>query len=470
MIVIGLIGFGFYQNEEANRGVSDCRRAVIDANSTIALATQQVQSLDQIADDISGKISDDIQRVVMAHVPNTTIVDKVVEKITHIQTKTKIVRGDIDTVKISELGSLNDALKLAYDIEYFRWVGTILVYCLYVGLLLLMFVGLLIKSKGFLVISIALAIFCSLFIWATTGVYLSFSVVLSDLCEDPDSYFLSLTNGSVNEGAIKAYILCVDTTQPYQTAIQDALNAVSEANKDVNETLKLTLPYNIPELAAPVKDLQDNLAYATGNLSILLTNVGLCGSLHTDYVNALNAGCQDTLLATAFLSLVSLIVGCMCTLIIFTLPCVWTNYGRMRQRAEYLTIDDTDPFLPRPPLYEPDYGTMGRSTPRPWSERGTLQHRQLQWPPMTYQDCTGDLCSFRINQRSWSHRLKQRSLSNCSEYLRCEQSEDTVLMTTRQHPPPPRGDSPPPAYHPGRFNIRQYADTAPSTASVHSNH
>ena len=88
-------------------------------NNFISLISQ-VQSLDQIADDISGKISDDIKQVVMAHVPNITIVDKVVDKITHIQTNAKKVRGDIDTVKISESGSLNDALKLANDVEYFR--------------------------------------------------------------------------------------------------------------------------------------------------------------------------------------------------------------------------------------------------------------------------------------------------------------------------------------------------------------
>lgn len=38
-----------------------------------------------------------------------------------------------------------------------------------------------------------------------------------------------------------------------------------------------------------------------------------------------------------------------------------------------MPVDDTDPFLPRPPAYDIDYGTMGRSTPRPWSERGSLQ-------------------------------------------------------------------------------------------------
>ena len=58
-------------------------------------------------------------------------------------------------------------------------------------------------------------------------------------------------------------------------------------------------------------------------------------------------------------------IPCLCFLPIFS------------SRKSYLNVDDTDPFLPRPPQYDhsqPDYGTMGHSSPRPWSERGTLQH------------------------------------------------------------------------------------------------
>lgn len=44
------------------------------------------------------------------------------------------------------------------------------------------------------------------------------------------------------------------------------------------------------------------------------------------------------------------------------------------RRTDYTHADDTDPFLPRPPPYESDYGAISQSSPRPWSERGSLQH------------------------------------------------------------------------------------------------
>ncbi|XP_005096637.1 protein tweety homolog 2 [Aplysia californica] len=421
LIVVGLLGFGFYENEKAHRGVQNCRRAVIDANTTISLASNRVQSLDDIAEEISTKVSDDLEKAVSQL--NSTALAKAIKLINHIRTEATSVRGYVDKINIEdEQGGLDDGIKLSGDIEYYRWMVNILVYCLYIFLLLLAFIGLLIKSKALLIVSAALAVIFSLFIWITTGVYLSFSVALGDLCHDPDSYFLSLAKGSAQEGAIRAYILCDDPTKPYQNEIQDALNSVSLAAKDLNDTVRLAQPFHIPGLEGPVKEMRQNLQFATGNLSTLLTDVGMCSALHDDYIDALDAACISTLSASAFLALISCVVAIACTVIIFTLSCAWRQYVKINVRAEYVPVDDSDPFLPRPPLYESDYGTMGHSTPRPWSERGTLQHGNMN------------------------------------------AADDQVLMMTHQHPLP-IDESPPPAYYPGKY-IRQYADSAPSPGSV----
>jgi len=408
LTALGLIGFGFYQNEEAHRGFQDCKRSVVDMNLTITTATARVHLLDDLAQFIAGTISDELKEILDEKVENDTLLKKMEEKISRIQTDAETVRTDIDGVKVTdELKNLNDAIVYATDVEYFRWIGQIFLYCIYIIILLMAFIGLLMKSKPVLVLSTCLAVLCSLFIWAATGVYLSTSIALADLCQDPDFYFLTQANASnLNEEAIKAYIICDDTTQPFQNSINNAMDSVSQANKDLNDTVKLAKPFNLTELDSPVAQMRNSLTYANGNLSTLLSDVGSCSKLHADYVDAVDSACQDTLTATAFLTLMSCLIAVVCTFIIFVLACSWRHFAnlQLRNRLTYLPVDDTDPFLPRPPQYENHYGTMGHSSLGPWSERGTLQHR---------------------------HDIRN--------------SSDETVLIRGHHPPIPRDESPPPA-------------------------
>jgi hypothetical protein len=424
LVGLGLLGFGFYQNEEAHRDVNDCIRYANDANFTVSTATERVSSLESISKQVSTKLCDDLETALRPL--NATLQAKAQKWINHTRIEANSVQGYVEKINIKDSeGSLEDGIKLSESVEYFRWMINILVFCLYIFLLLMAFIGLLLKSRNVLIIAATIAVICSIFIWATTGIYIATSMVLGDFCINPDSYALSLVNGNANEDAFKAYILCTDPTQPYQAIIQDAINSVSLASKDLNEVVKLAAPYSLPGLNASVTEMEKNLDYATGNLSTLLTNVGICTSLHHDYVQALNAACIETSSATAFLALISCLVAITCTFIVFMLSCVWRQFALQRatQRATYIPVDDTDPFLPRPPQYDPDYGTMSSSTPRPWSERGTLQHGSTN------------------------------------------PEDQSPLNPSAVNLPP--DESPPPAYYPGKF-MRQYADSTSAAGGARS--
>ena len=81
----------------------------------------QVHLLDDLAQFIAGTISDELKEILDEKVENDTLLKKMEEKISRIQTDAETVRTDIDGVKVTdELKNLNDAIVYATDVEYFR--------------------------------------------------------------------------------------------------------------------------------------------------------------------------------------------------------------------------------------------------------------------------------------------------------------------------------------------------------------
>ncbi|BFZ17380.1 hypothetical protein BsWGS_20419 [Bradybaena similaris] len=419
-IGLGLVGFGFYENENAHHGIEDVKDSRDDVNDVLESASFRVDTLRNLADEVVSILSGPL-KMAANNITNASVRAMAMKLIDDIQKKTYDARDYLDKVKVEEAS--DSSLDTIFDYEYFRWMITIVIFCLYIFIFLLALFGLLLRSKGTLITSAAVAVICSLFIWLATGVYTGLSVAAGDLCMDPNGYFIRVAQGSSAEVAVAAYITCTDPNQPYKQIIDNATAAVIQAGADLNETVRLARPYKIPGLAKPVSDINTDLQYARGNLSNLLTSVGTCHTLHDYYIDGVDSACIDTISATALLALVCCVVAVVCTIIIFCVSCLWSQYAKKRPQSEYISVDDKDPFLPRPPPYETDYGTMGQSSPQPWTGRVSSQH--------------------------------PNGGSN---------GEDQV-MTLIYHHPYPMDESPPPAYHPGKF-VQRYGDAGPTPSSA----
>ncbi|CAG5118056.1 unnamed protein product [Candidula unifasciata] len=419
-IVLGLVGFGFYENENAHHGIEDVKDSRDDVNDVLQSASNRIDTLKILADDVLSVLSGSLETAAN-NITNASVRALAVRLISDIRQKTYDARGYLDKVRVEE--ARDSSLDTIFDYEYFRWMITIVIFCLYIFILLLSLVGLLLRSKGTLITSAAVAVVCSLFIWLATGVYTGLSVAAGDLCMDPDTYFIRIAHGSTAEVAVTAYIRCTDPNQPYKQIIDNATAAVTQAGVSLNETVRLARPYNISGLDKPVADVNSDLLYARGNLSDLMATVGTCETLHHYYISGVESACTDTISATALLAVVCCLVATLCTVIIFCISCLWRQYAKKRLQSEYINVDDKDPFLPRPPPYETDYGTMGQSGPQPWTGRVSLQH------------------------------------PNGSS-----SSDDQVMTLIYQHPYP-ADDSPPPAYHPGKF-VQRYAESGPTPSSA----
>ncbi|KAH9502292.1 hypothetical protein Btru_073349 [Bulinus truncatus] len=404
----GLIGFGLYENEVVHHGIDNARQAAIDASNTVANALGKITLLENIANDVQN-VSHDLEKAI-SEIPDKTVAEYGIKLIEDIRNYSSVAQDICRTINMDDhQKEIQNATDLTDQIEYYRWVITIVIYSMYILICFLMTLGLLLKSRTMLILSAVVAVLCSVLLWLSAGVYLGSSVGLGDFCVDPDTFSINLVDLS-HQKIASDYIKCLDTSQPYQEQIVSAQAKISKAVVALEEVQSLVKPYNITNLNNPMSEMVLDLNNAMGNLSTLLSTVGMCTGLHQFYVAGLEAVCVDTINSAALLTLVFCILGLIFTIVILTVSCIWRGYAH-RRRADYNSTDDTDPFLPRPPPYDSDYGAVGHSSPRPWSERGSLQHT-----------------------------------SSASNF------DYQFLMTTHPHTFP--DETPPPAYYPGVYGRR----------------
>ncbi|KAI8796821.1 protein tweety 2 [Biomphalaria glabrata] len=404
----GLIGFGLYENENIQHGIDTARNAAIDASNIVTSALFRITVLGQIANDVQN-VSTELENAVKK-IGDQNVTEVGIELIDQIRYDSIVAQNICNAIIVDDhQKEIKYATDLTNEIEYYRWVITIVIYSVYLFICFLTTVGLLLKSRATLIVSAVVSVICSILLWVSAGAYLGSSVALGDLCVDPDSYALSLVDPP-NKWIATAYLKCSDSSQPYQKQIVEAQTTLIKASSIVDDVQKLAEPFHIEDIDAPLARMKDDLNYATGNLSTLLNTVGMCTNLHQLYITGLEAVCNDTINSTALLALVCCVLGVIFTIIIFAISCIWRGYIHKR-RTDYTHADDTDPFLPRPPPYESDYGAISQSSPRPWSERGSLQHS-----------------------------------ASASGF------DDQYLMTTNPHTFP--DESPPPAYYPGGYGRR----------------
>ncbi|XP_053393580.1 protein tweety homolog 1-A-like isoform X2 [Mercenaria mercenaria] len=399
IFAIGCVAVGYFGNEEGNKGIQSTVDAIQDTNDTLSGSLATLTTLDSLTSSITQAGVEALKLVFSKHLKNVTLRNDVLKLADEIKNKSHHVKGDIDYIK-TDVGkiSLDQLLDVTQDAEFYRWIGTIVLLSWQVVVLLIYIIAILKKSKYWIVWGITLGLFSLFLVWVAMGVYLGGTVAISDFCVDPNSYVMSTLQPKVSPDVIESYVECKNNN--FSKALDDARDYVTKANETLNIAINKTLPYNISQyMAGPVKAIREDLTYAQGNISSLGNSV-YCGQIHSNYIKALKGLCNRSLVGMSLILLILPIFGLSLVFIQCLAPRVWLLLGT---RKTYRKVDDSDPFLPRPPPYN-SYGTMG----------------------------------------------EERAPLNDTGYL-----NETSVMTSHPRTESVGSDSPPPAYYPGSF-VEQY--------------
>ncbi|XP_071105930.1 protein tweety homolog 1-B-like isoform X3 [Haliotis cracherodii] len=435
MVTLGCVAlaFGFYGNEEANDGVDDLADSLADTNQTLQNAKHTLTVLDDLAGQISRRGVQALQNVtdsigngtvrVSIHLLIKTIIDKSAE----FRTDIKVLQNDTGGFNLQ---SIKEEIDI---IEFYRWLATLILNTVFVFLNLLFLIGIVKSSKCVLVTAAVGSLCCLILMWGASGFYIGVSMATGDLCSDPDLFVRRTVSGTVKKDVLEAYLTCTDNTKPFTESIVKANEAVAQATSALNKTVALAKPYNISDkIRQPVAFLRRELKYVVSNLTAL-NDVVNCEHIHNNYVKSVKGICDKTMIGLAFMCLMSLIVGLTITFAIAFASRTWPHFGK---RRGYYPVDDTDPFLPRPPPYE-SYGTMRSYEREGGNSIPSLGRRSL--------------ASEQGSRPFWIEDTTAKSVN--------EESGATLNL--------PMGESPPPAYHPGRYSsMQQYNNLAPHPGAM----
>ncbi|GFN86287.1 protein tweety homolog [Plakobranchus ocellatus] len=424
LVIVGIciLGLGFYNNERAHSGVDGVGGAAVNMNTTINAARIGITNLDDISDKVvnvwAGSLEDSVQSIPDSEIKRELLT--MIEQMAQQAAEAKTTLVAVDKLDASQ-DYLTDFHDVVENVEYYRWIGTIAVLTIYSVLYVSILVGQIKHWRTLLIVNAVFAVFLTLLFWAVLGTYLGSSVGLGDFCKNPDAYFVKKLTKAEMSDKLLVYMQCPDPSKPYQEIIAKAQADIVQASSLLETISQHVKPFHLKRFEATAKVVQDNLQMALANLSTIQSNVGTCTTLHNYYVDGINSACVHSIKSFAVLLIVTASLALITAILVFIISCVWRQY-RKETSVEYLREDDTDPFLPRPPPYDRDYGTISRAGPRAWSER-----------------------SSRASPRAWSERGGLRAQHPSV-------NEETVMILRHPHPTAPREDSPPPAYHSGQFS------------------
>nr|XP_022319502.1 protein tweety homolog 1-like isoform X1 [Crassostrea virginica] len=354
---IGAIAVGFFGNEQVSKGATEFYDALKDTNQTLGDISVTVETIADVVERINGPAGVQALKELVSKsgsAANQTL-GVILIQIEELANKTKT---DIDSVKSDLPGLLLLKFsKEAVDVEFIRWIVTIVLMCFSLFILLTTSLGCYKKSRCLLMTSVVLGFFGLLLVWTGSGAYLGISVGASDLCYDPDTFVESLGENKAEKDVIREYAKCqVNKGIPsiFQQDIKNAFSEVSRANttldKFINESLKF---FPVANITRPVLFMRQQLDYAFGNVTSLGELLD-CRTLHGDYTKAVEGVCQTALVGVALLLLMLPFAGICMIVVQCVLPRIWYLTGK---RRGYRPVDDSDPFCHRPPPYN-GYGTM----------------------------------------------------------------------------------------------------------------
>lgn len=222
-----------------------------------------------------------------------------------------------------------------------------------------------------------------------SGLYLSSSVAVGDLCMDPANYLVSQAPNELPTEVLLYYTQCESVrSNPFTLRLRESQNAINNARSAMNivsryyfhwlwvENINVktkSFSCRISLVLFKSAGLQPKLGAVTADLNIserLLTQLTAlvdCKALHYNYLNATRGLCEGGLLGLLLMLVASFTAAILLTIMVWVDSHTWIY---IRKRYDYSQVDEpTYPTQPQHPVVQmqPNQNnshTVSRTLPR----------------------------------------------------------------------------------------------------------
>jgi protein tweety len=152
-----------------------------------------------------------------------------------------------------------------------RWPGTVAILALLLVLCAVLLVGVARHSRCALILFSVCGLVAVTGSWLMSGIYLSVSVAIGDLCADPADYLVSQSPPGLPSDVLLYYTQCESIrANPFTQRLRESQAAISSARNSMNTVTKVSLALfkklPQPKLSSIVSDLNTSERLLTGNI------------------------------------------------------------------------------------------------------------------------------------------------------------------------------------------------------------
>lgn len=243
--------------------------------------------------------------------------------------------------------------------ELIRWPGTVAVLALLLVLCAVLLVGVARHSRCALILFSVCGLLAVTGSWLMSGLYLSTSVAVGDLCMDPADYLVSEAPNELPTEVLMYYTQCETArSNPFTQRLRETQNSITNARSAMNVVSKISLVLFKsaglqPKLGAVMADLN-----SSERLLTQLTAIVDCRIVHYSYLAATRGLCEGGLLGLVLMLIASFTAAILLTVMVWVDSHTWIY---IRKRNEYAQVDEPT-YISHQPV--PNHQTMARTLPR----------------------------------------------------------------------------------------------------------
>ncbi|XP_037027508.1 protein tweety-like isoform X1 [Bradysia coprophila] len=354
------IGLGLYGNDDLHNGLLEVLTAGRKVDNIISSVRNQTNILENT---LSQRIRP--QLVELADIfdqpaSNQTALSLLIISLNAVQGNVTVATNAAGDIRRPLMGiTMSSFLATGDKWELIRWPGTVAVLALLLVLCAVLLVGVARHSRCALILFSVCGLLAVTGSWLMSGLYLSTSVAVGDLCMDPADYLVSEAPNELPTEVLLYYTQCETArSNPFTQRLRESQNSINNARSAMNIVSKISLVLFKssglqPKLGAVMADLN-----ISERLLTQLTAVVDCRIVHYSYLAATRGLCEGGLLGLVLMLIASFTAAILLTVMVWVDSHTWIY---IRKRNEYAQVDEPT-YISHQPV--PNHQTMARTLPR----------------------------------------------------------------------------------------------------------
>ncbi|CAO1412065.1 unnamed protein product [Diamesa hyperborea] len=333
------IGLGLYGNDDLHNGLLEVLTAGRKVDNLVSSVRNQTNALEHtLTQKIRPQLTE-LADIFDQPASNQTALQILLSSLEMVQKNITIATNAAGDIRRPLMGiSMSSFLSKGDQYELIRWPGTVAVLALLLVLCAVLLVGVARHSRCALILFSVCGLLAVTGSWLMSGLYLSSSVAVGDLCTDPAEYLVSQAPPALPSDVLLYYTQCESIrSNPFTQRLRESQNAISSARNSMNIVSKISLELFRkaglqPKLGSVQADLNTSERLLTG-----LTALVDCKPIHYNYLAATRGLCEGGLLGLVLMLVASFIAAILLTIMVWVDSHTWIY---IRKRNDYAQVEE----------------------------------------------------------------------------------------------------------------------------------